>query len=90
MLPGVDPRRTGAISNRLLVGVLLGGVLVAVVVSALLVTIGERIAETRHPYQLLVQVDEDHRSGGLGGQLALTVRELPAHHRLGAHPVRGK
>jgi nitrite reductase (cytochrome c-552) len=58
MLPGVDPRRTGAISNRLLVGVLLGGVLVAVVVSALLVTIGERIAETRHPYQLLVQVDD--------------------------------
>jgi nitrite reductase (cytochrome c-552) len=51
--------RVGAVTNRLLVGVFLAGVVVAAVVSALLVTIGERMGETRHPYQLLVAVDED-------------------------------
>jgi nitrite reductase (cytochrome c-552) len=42
-----------------LVTALVVGILAAIGISLLLVTIGERRAETRHPYQLLVQVDED-------------------------------
>lgn len=61
MLPGAEPtedKTRGAASTRLLVGVFLGGVLAAAAISALLVSIGERMGETQHPYQLLVAVDD--------------------------------
>ncbi len=51
--------RAGAVRPSLLIGALVIGVVVAVGVSALLVTIGERRGEARQPYDLLVAVDED-------------------------------
>jgi nitrite reductase (cytochrome c-552) len=65
MPPGAEPpetRRTSRwrpIPRSALLAALGLGLLVAVGISLLLVTIGERRAETRHPYQLLVAVDDD-------------------------------
>ncbi|TVP46001.1 MAG: ammonia-forming cytochrome c nitrite reductase subunit c552 [Gemmatimonadales bacterium] len=63
MLPGdrasfLPAGRRGVSNTTLLASVFLGGVLVAVVVGALLVTIGERKGEGRQPYDLLVPVDD--------------------------------
>lgn len=54
-----DPPRAGAVRPATLIAALLAGVVLAVVVGALLVTIGERRAETRRPYDVVQAVDED-------------------------------
>ncbi len=65
MLPGAErftrrvSSRAGAVSPRVLLTIFVVGILVAVGIAALLITIGERRAETRHPYQLLTRVDDD-------------------------------
>lgn len=56
-----DPLTTssrGAVSVPIVLA-LVGGAVVALLVAALLVTIGERRGETRQPYDLIVAVDED-------------------------------
>lgn len=62
MLHGVErtpASRRGNTPTWILITIFLVGVVVALGLSALLVTIGERQGEARHPYELLVPVDEE-------------------------------